>query len=260
MKLVGYIEPYKELIFTIPIYTENSEYFFHEVDSSYKISGFYKFNESDSLEKLITIPTNLDFSKGNPGAIIFKGKKDDLIADRLENGIKEVKNYLKVMTKHNQFLSVKEDVSFFESLIPEKNISSTRRTDTKKRLINPDTQYILKYLETNQNEVAYYASIIIVSLFQKVLNSDDQEKAIIEFKRDIKKIKPGTIRVSASRQLRSSQSARKLGNMVRKRGLPQIDRYKSINDLDSKVVMLKTIIEGIEKKRNKQIHTIIINE
>lgn len=113
MKLAGYIKPYKELIFTIPIYTDGIEFFTHDVDLNYKIKGFDKTN----VFNLIEIGENTEFKKGVYGAIIFIGKKNDLIIKPFEESLKEISEYLLNETKTNEFIYVKEDLSYFKSLL-----------------------------------------------------------------------------------------------------------------------------------------------
>lgn len=247
MKLIGYIEPYKELMFTIPIYTNNGEYFYHEVDEYYKVCGFNRFYESDSSEKFITITNDFDFVIGNFGAIVFKGIRDYLIIDQFEKGVKEVKNYLKITTKDNEFLNIKEDVTFFESLIPKKIEYSSQKTISKDVDINNDTKYILDFLDPSKKIVKdnYF---IIITLYEKVSHSSNIEKAIIEFKRDIDKIKPAIIKLTPSRSTRRTKPARKRVN-PRRRVDPEIT---SVIDLSSKAAYLKTIIEKMEKTHIKK--------
>lgn len=244
MKLLGYIEAYKELMFTIPVYTDNGEYFFHEVDTSYKISGFNKFNESNFSEKLIIITTNFEFKKGNFGAIVFKGEEDDLIYDRFENGINRVKRYLSIKTKDHQFLNVKEDVFFFESLIPKKIVYWSQKTPPKNIAISSDVQYVLNYLNQNSKSGLDLGDLIS-ALYDKVLKSDNKEKAIAEFKKDFGKVKPATIGVILPRQIGRAK-------LIRKRASSKRSSYRNTKDLNSKVVFLKAIIEEIEKKHIKK--------
>lgn len=112
MKLAGYIKEFKEVMFTVPIYKDKTKYYFHEVDDKYRITGFFEFEEEDFREKFISLNVNSNFFIGDFGATIFKGEKCNIII----NNLKKVKKYLN-NSKYDTFLSIKEDLKYFEDLI-----------------------------------------------------------------------------------------------------------------------------------------------
>ncbi len=245
MRLAGYIKAYKEFMFTIPIYTNGKELFFHEVDSNYKIR---KFNKTEVSEDLIQIKNDISFKEKSYGAIVFVGEKNDLITEEFEESIKKISNYLEHKTQKNQFLSVKEDVSYFESLIPKVRKSHFYRVKQNElRFTYNDVRYILEFLNQNtHHSAAYTYKDLITSVYEKVVNSVNKEKAIVECKNEIVQISTPVITV-INRNFNPNKRI-KLNKLARKRPAPKKQNLKR-GDIGAKIIFIKNIIEKVEGKQ-----------
>lgn len=111
MRLAGYLNALKENSFAIPVYTDRTDYYFHNVDSNYKIIGFYKV-EINNL-KINECYLSNSFNINEFGAYVFIGRNNYLNYNVLSESIYEVDKYLNETTDKNKFLSIKEDVDLF---------------------------------------------------------------------------------------------------------------------------------------------------
>ncbi|MFK7107060.1 hypothetical protein [Flavobacterium oreochromis] len=111
MRLAGYLKELKEDSFTIPIYTDKNDFFYHNVNDDYKIIGFNKadINKNNIQEYYLSI----DFKLNGFGAYAFVGKNNYIKCNILSNEIYEIEKYLEDTTDKNKYLSVKEDVKSF---------------------------------------------------------------------------------------------------------------------------------------------------
>lgn len=115
MKLVGYIKEFKECMFTIPIYSDGEEYFFHVVNDDYRILDFIHITD---LTNFIEKEIKLDFNIGDVGAVVFVGFDNHLIYGKIR-AILDIEKYLDKLTEETKFLSVKDDVSYFKKVLYE---------------------------------------------------------------------------------------------------------------------------------------------
>src|SRR2546425_4355951 len=74
MKLQGYIRPFINNSFTIPIYHEGKKSFTHSLDDNFKISFFTEINFKKEDYK--ELPTITNFYEGAIGPIIFQTDKN----------------------------------------------------------------------------------------------------------------------------------------------------------------------------------------
>lgn len=111
MRLAGYLNALKENSFAIPVYTDRTDYYFHNVDSNYKIIGFYKV-ENNNLRINECYLSN-SFKINEFGAYVFIGRNNYLNYNVLSESIYEVDKYLYETTDKDKFLSIKEDVDSF---------------------------------------------------------------------------------------------------------------------------------------------------
>lgn len=148
MRFTGYLKELKENSFAIPVYTDEGEFYFHNVDDDYKIIGFNKAEISNLCinECYLSITFNInDF-----GAYVFIGKKNYINYNKLSNSIYEVEKYLKESTDKDKFLAIKEEVDILKSTIDKKSTITkrkfkiTKRTGLEKRA---DFKIILPELE-----------------------------------------------------------------------------------------------------------------
>lgn len=115
MELAGYIKEFKEVMFTIPVYSDGINHYFHRVDDDYIITQFEEI--SGTIEHFISIDNDLSFRVGEKASIVFKGKDDFLIYDRMSDGIIKVRDYFNNEINPGEFVNAEEDVQYFESLI-----------------------------------------------------------------------------------------------------------------------------------------------
>lgn len=249
MKLAGYIKAYKEFIFTIPVYTDDKEYFYHNVDENYRI---IEFNKTAPSENLIPFKNSLKFEKNYHGAIVFVGKNNDLIIDNFEDGIKKTKHYLESKTQKNEFLNVKEDLLYFEAFIVERKKFSNHKVaeQNNNRISWVEIQYVVKFLNPNNKLIPInnYRHII-TSAYDKVANSENKEKAIIEFRNEITKLSTPVFNVQINRNLNPYKKI-KLNKSIRKTLVPK-KLYLKKSNIEAKVILIKEIIEKIEEKQKE---------
>lgn len=97
MYLVGYIEPFTKNCFTIPIYSnEEQEYFFHKLDSKFRILSFEKLQAQPRLIQAANTP-RISYEIGDIGAIVFISEIRDFIgsADQLIDDLLSLRQKLK---------------------------------------------------------------------------------------------------------------------------------------------------------------------
>lgn len=255
MKLAGYIKAYKEFMFTIPIYTNGDEFFSHDVDTKYRIT---KFNKIDFTDNLIKTHRNVEFRKDSHGALIFVGEKGDLFLGSFEDIVKIVKRYLQDKTPKDQFLDVKEDISYFESLIPEAKKTQRYRVakPNENRISYNDIRYIINFLNhNNPYNATFNHRDLINSVYEKVANSDNKEKAIIEFRNEIIQLATPVFSIPINRNLNPHKKI-KLNKLVRKKPTPTRQNIRKQN-IEEKVIFIKDIIEKIEGKQGANPKLII---
>lgn len=111
MRLAGYLKALKENSFAIPVYTDKTQYYFHSVDETYKITEFY--NADISLNQIIECYISDSFEINDYAAIVFVGRQNYINSNQLNKGIEEIKKYLEETTLEKEFLNIKEDVNYF---------------------------------------------------------------------------------------------------------------------------------------------------
>lgn len=242
MKLAGYIREFKEVMFTVPIYKNGSKYYFHTVDDHYSITGFEEI--SDPFENLIELDGNLEFKAGGKGAVVFRGKGDFIVCDRLAVGIPKVRRYFRREIEQGEFVYAEEDVQYFESLISSLNsLAEVRQPRESKRRINLSSmQYILNYLKKDIKNEEFNESYVdlIISMYDQVFISENRKAAVVEFKNSVGRRqapKRGLIYKASRPIIRGVRSKTIRYNVKR-----YIAKREGFSDM---VIFLKSIIEDV---------------
>ena len=99
MRLVAYIEPFLNESFTIPIYQNKSEFYFHRLDKSFKIIDFEKANIIPNYLKMVD--SILECEIGDFGIVVYAGEHDLFVgpANVITTEILIYRNRLKLSLK-----------------------------------------------------------------------------------------------------------------------------------------------------------------
>lgn len=127
MRLQGYIEAIKENAFAIPIYGDGVDLYYHEIDSRFRIKGFYKASVQESFFKKLYSST--DFKKGQKGVVVFVGQDNVILFGTPEKAIKEIENYLSETTSENEYKFIKEEVNEVKKTIEDLRQKSRNAID-----------------------------------------------------------------------------------------------------------------------------------
>lgn len=123
MKLKGYIKALKENCFAIPIYSDGTNYFYHNLSEDFKILSFEKTEITESY--FIKIYLSKIFEVNSIGALIFVGFENYTLYNSADKVIDEVIFFLKDLTKDNEFLNIKKEVFELQKILFENKISET---------------------------------------------------------------------------------------------------------------------------------------
>ena len=121
MKLIGYIKAVKENCFAIPIYSDETNYFYHNLSEDFKILSFEKTEIMESY--FIKIYLSKTFEVNSIGALIFVGFENYTLYNSADKVIDEVIFFLKDLTKENEFLNIKKEVFELQKILFENKIS-----------------------------------------------------------------------------------------------------------------------------------------
>ena len=181
MRLIGYINAFKENSFTIPIYSNGINFFNHYLDEFYIIVDFIKVEIEDDLLNKIYLST--DFKNGSIGACIFAGKENYLFFNQADKIIKEIIAYLDETTSSIEFTNIKREVLMLQELLI-KNDSKFKNPEVVEESIvfNLDTN-ILKPAELTEEGIIKYSLEEYIELENDILNvkqKDDVEEKMIK--------------------------------------------------------------------------------
>jgi hypothetical protein len=91
MKLIGYIHPFINYSFTIPIYSESNVFYFHKINYNYKIEEFIQYDITDY--EFIEISEYINFNIGEFCAIVYITSNYDAViesADKIYDKLLEL--------------------------------------------------------------------------------------------------------------------------------------------------------------------------
>lgn len=101
MKLKGYIKALKENCFAIPIYSDGTLYFYHNLSEDFKILSFEKTEISENYFTKIYL--SKIFEVNSIGALIFVGFENYTLFNSADEVIDEVIFFLKILQKIMNF-------------------------------------------------------------------------------------------------------------------------------------------------------------
>ncbi|WP_298514224.1 tetratricopeptide repeat protein [uncultured Kordia sp.] len=101
MKLIGYIKPYKQNSFTIPIYSDGKKVYHHILDDEFCICSFSEVVDDDWIIKK---RFNDKFKEGDQGALMFSGNKKIIYNKNLKIAFVEICKYLEKLKKPKLYL------------------------------------------------------------------------------------------------------------------------------------------------------------
>lgn len=101
MKMYGFLKPFQSYIFAIPVYIKDDKYYFHKLDTFYRIVEFQEFHISDKTKIVKTKGNDTTFSIGEFGVLSFISDEKIFInaADKIIADIREYIN-IKYPTSH----------------------------------------------------------------------------------------------------------------------------------------------------------------
>ncbi|MEZ4859044.1 MAG: hypothetical protein R2781_09560 [Flavobacteriaceae bacterium] len=92
MKLIGYIKPYMDFSFTIPIYEEGNSYYYHELNDNFNIIGFFIDNINKSF--ILKFKKKINYKIGDKAPIVFVGENGKILINNSDSADFEIFNYL----------------------------------------------------------------------------------------------------------------------------------------------------------------------
>lgn len=148
MKLKGYIKALKENCFAIPIYSDGTLYFYHNLSEDFKILSFEKTEISENYFTKIYL--SKIFEVNSIGALIFVGFENYTLFNSADEVIDEVIFFLKDLTEDNEFLNIKKEVFELQKILFKNKINENEIRDidfTLDQIIVNDTDNkgIIKY-------------------------------------------------------------------------------------------------------------------
>lgn len=154
MRLIGYIKAFKENSFTIPVYSDGVNFFYHSLDDSYTIVDFIKVKiSSENFLKRIYLSSV--FSKGSIGACVFAGKDDYIFFNQADKIIDEILSYLNDTTAITQFSHIKREVLLLKNSFAKEDLTSNTAKIQEESIVftfnldNPKKSNSSDFIENN---------------------------------------------------------------------------------------------------------------
>jgi hypothetical protein len=171
MRLIGYIRPFKEYSFSVPIYKNNNELFFHSLDSNYQIKEFILVSwQVDYIE----LTGNFPYAKVNDfGFIVFNGTNDEVIICRADDELIKIEEYLdrnrirkKSYIRH-EYDIIDESIRLFKI---KEFIKHLAKNKYYKELISihSKSQYLLRLIQEFEQSEEFRIGIIENDLNDKI--------------------------------------------------------------------------------------------
>jgi tetratricopeptide (TPR) repeat protein len=113
MKLIGYIRPYKDFSFTIPIYKDGSSFYFHNLDEKLIIRDFTNIDIDTSY--LIELTQLINYTIGDKAPIVFIGENGKLIINKSDIAIFEICKYLDQINTPKKY--IQEELFYYANQI-----------------------------------------------------------------------------------------------------------------------------------------------
>lgn len=168
MKLIGYIKAFKENSFTIPIYSNGTNFFYHSLDESYTIIDFI-MTESITENILNKIYLSTAFQKGSIGACVFVGKENYVCFNQADKIVYEIEAYLADTTSDGEFINIKHEVSLLKQLF---SLQIDFPHDIDKSKLNEQQSFNLsKHVETDDIKLIRYSLEEYIELENEILKS-----------------------------------------------------------------------------------------
>jgi len=102
MKLFGYIKEYMECSFTVPIYTDDNDYYVHKLDDNFLVTSFDRIHLDDFV---IPLKKTSSIKIGAYGIIIFKGFEKATIYGTPNKCLVDIAKYLDDIALPRKYIS-----------------------------------------------------------------------------------------------------------------------------------------------------------
>jgi len=173
MRFVGYIKAFKENSFTIPIYSDGVDFFYHCLDEFYTVVDFIKTDiVNEEILKRIYLSTV--FKKGSIGACVFAGNDDYIFFNQADKIIDEIISYLDETTSLTEFTNVKREVSILKKLLIKEDLNSKSSEIMEEEITFsfdlPDTNKLITK-ELNESGIIRYSLEEYMALENDILKS-----------------------------------------------------------------------------------------
>lgn len=171
MKLKGYIKALKENCFAIPIYSDGTYYYYHNIDNDFKITSFEKAEVSEGY--FIKTYLSKTFDINSTAALTFIGLENYHLSNSAEIVIEEVIFYLKDLTNDNEYLSIKKEAYELQRILSRNKISENEigNIDFTFEQVNENDKGVVQYSLEDYMEIEN-------SLMQNLPTSSIKERII----------------------------------------------------------------------------------
>jgi hypothetical protein len=92
MKIFGYIKPFKDFFFSIPVYYQDGKYYYHKLSDNFIIEDFIEANIPDV--NLISIKDQIQVNIGQYGFLVFIGSDKFPLIGRADTEIINIRNHI----------------------------------------------------------------------------------------------------------------------------------------------------------------------
>jgi len=174
MKLIGYIRPCKEFSFTIPVYHNGQNFYYHNLDEKFIITGFAKDEIDNSY--LIKLSQKINYEIGNKAPIAFIGVNGKLIIGTADKAIIEICKYLDQIYLPKKYIH--EELFYYAKIIGF-NIKSFQ------------DRFELKYFVFSNQYIIYKDIVKLICTIERYtsnINSKRKRKASFKFQRKSKNV------------------------------------------------------------------------